>query len=217
MQRTYPKELSLTIAQEAIINKIRNRIGDSIIFIRDYMSASESTDEVIKIIADGLTYYNETYRFWPYHLTVAGTTYSGSTNPEVFEYQHLTFTTLSGGGNLRGKIIDFALETFKLSDDEIWTIYENVDLTGLVDNADCITDYMMFLKACLDLIKILRTKRLKDDYSTITVRDSDTEYTKDARGTADPYKDLYANIETELNILIDRCNSALYWDGIRLE
>jgi hypothetical protein len=217
MERTYPKELSLTATEEEIVSRIRNRIGDSIVFVRDYLSATESTDDTTKVIADGLTYYNEAYKLWPYHLTVDGTTYSGATNPTVLEYQHLTFTTVSGGGTLRGKVLDFALETFKLSDNEIWTIYQNVDLTGLVDNANCITDYMTFLKACLDLIKILRTKRIKDDYSSITVRDADTEYVKEARGVGDPYKDLYTNIENELNMLIDKCNKDLYWDGIRLE
>lgn len=229
MQRTYPREVTLTDIQQALVDRIRDRIGDSILFIQEYLSASDSATSS-KIIAGGLTYHNSDYKFWPFHLTVDGTTYSGATitsgtnsgtrDPQVMRYQYLVFTTVAGN-TLVGKVLDFGLEAFKLSDQEIWNVYNNVDLTGLVQNDDCITEYMKFLKACLDLCKILRTRRYHDDFMEKKVRDSDTEYSRSpGRSSADPYKDLYRNIEDELQRLIDNCNkggAALYWGGIRVE
>jgi hypothetical protein len=216
MDRTYPRELNISDSNYELIERIRDRIGDSIIFKLEYMTADESLTNS-KLVAGGMTYYDAVTNYWPYNIEIDSVVYSGSTNPSVSRYQYLEFSTISGG-TLKGRVIDFGLETFKLPDKTIWNTYQNVDLTGLVKDPDCITDYMIFLKACLDLCKILRTKRIKDDYSSIEVVDADTRFSKQGRGTGDPYKDLFTNIESELNKLIDECNkNALYWDGIRLE
>ena len=207
MDRTYPRELSITDDEYNIIERIRNRIGDSIVFNREYMTASDSLTNS-KLVAGGKTYYNPSIQFWPYNIkvnttTYSGTVYSGGINPSVYRYQYL----------------EFSFETFKLPDRVIWDTYDNATVIGLLKDPDDETDYMKFLKACIDLCKILRTKRIRDDYSNIEVVDGDTRYTKQGRtGTADPYKDLYMNIEDELNRLIDMANrNSIYMDGIRVE
>jgi len=217
MERTYPREIELTDDQYALIDRVRDRIGDSIMFKHEYMDASQSAVNA-KLVAGGMSYYDPVNFYWPYNIVVNGTTYSGVTNPSVSRYQYLEFTTVSGGGTLKGKVIDFGLETFKLSDKTIWNTYQNVDLTGLVTVPEYITDYMIFLKCCLDLCKILRTRLVGSNYSYTEIVDADTRFTKDAsRSGADPYKDLYSNIEQELNAIIDSCNRQPYTGGIRIE
>ena len=220
MERTYPREIDLSPSEYDIIDRIRSRIGDPVVFKREYMSTAVSATSG-KLIAGGMCYYEPVSYFWPYNISVNNITYSGITisglNPSVTGYQYLEFSTVSGGGSLAGKELDFGLETFKLSDKIIWQTYQNVDLTGLVTNSACITPQMNFLKACLDLCKILRTRRIGVDYSRVTVVDADTQYTKESNNPSDPYKDLYLNIESELDKLIYRCNKTLYWGGTRIE
>jgi hypothetical protein len=208
MVRTYPEEIELTPTQSGIISDMRIRIGDPIVIYNEYIASTETSARVIS----STTYYNSDIRFWPYNISINGTTCSGLTNPDVLTYQYLKFTD-----TLTSKTLDFWLESFKLSNTELITLWENASLTGIVFNESCITAHMLFLKACLDALELLRTRSQNESYNRLTVEDADTRFVREPQTGIDPLKDLYQGISTELNQLIEYCNKKPFSGGVRLE
>jgi hypothetical protein len=209
--RTYPTEYSTFDGDYTIISTIRDKIGDRVKLRRYYLPVgNDNVDTYIQ--EDNLTFYDDNVRYWPYHLTFSGTTFSGTSNPQILDYQYMLFT--DPVTDLSAAAMDFWVETFYLSDFEIWTAYLNVDLLPFFDNDDCITEEMEMLKAAIDLVPSLRAARL-DLYRGKKVRDDDVEYTQNDLGgsRADPWKDLLKKLQDELNELIAQCNTSLYNDG----
>jgi hypothetical protein len=209
--RTYPTEYSTFDGDYTIISTIRDKIGDRVKLRRYYLPVgNDNVDTYIQ--EDNLTFYDDNVRYWPYHLTFSGTTFSGTSNPQILDYQYMLFT--DPVTDLSAAAMDFWVETFYLSDFEIWTAYLNVDLLPFFDNDDCITEEMEMLKAAIDLVPSLRAAHL-DLYRGKKVRDDDVEYTQNDLGgsRADPWKDLLKKLQDELNELIAQCNTSLYNDG----
>ena len=215
LSRTYPAEwTTISEADEAIIYSIRERIGDRPELNRYYLLATNTENMNRYVMEDGVTFNDNGYRFWPYHLSIDGTTVASGV--DVLRYKYMHFGDC-GDPNLKDNNLDFWVEIFFLSDFEIWTAYMNVDLTPLVRNEDCITEEMNMLKAAIDLIPALRASQREYLYAGKRVRDNDTEYEKKLMSGVDPHKDLLTALQKELDTLIDRCNKTLYWDGYRIE
>lgn len=212
ISRTYPAEYSLFSGDEVIISSIRDRIGDRPAMRRYYLTIG-SQEQTQYVVYDNHTFYDEETRFWPYHLLFNSTTYSGLDNPQVINYQYMQF---EDSIDLSSATSDFWVETFYLSDFEIWTAYLSVDLTPLLRNTNCVTDEMNILKAAIDLVPALRTSKARYFYSSIKSRDNDTDF-EQGRLQVDPYKDLVTKMRKELDTLIYECNHRLYQGGYRIE
>lgn len=214
LTRTYPAEwTTLAGVDETIIYAIREKIGDKAELKRYYLTAgSENISRYI--MDDGVTFYVKSQKFWPYHLSIDGTTVSSGV--DILNYQYLYFGDY-GDANLTDNTLDFWLETFYLSDFEIWTAYLGTDLTSLVLKEDCISEEMEILQAALDLVPALRASKLDQIYSDKRVRDNDTEYERRLGSGVDPYKDLVAKLQDKLDALIDKCNKTPYIGGYRVE
>lgn len=209
ISRTYPAEYSTFDGDAVIITQIRDKIGDRVSMKRYILPDTETS----YVMGDGLTFYDEDTRYWPYHIVHNSTTYSGVDNPQVLNYQYMVFDSPV---DLSTNASDFWVESFYLSDFEIWTAYLSVDLTPLVLDSDCITDDMNILQAAIDLIDPLRTIKARFFYGGLEVRDNDTTYRK-YEMRQDPYKDLVNRLQKQLQALIDECNTRLYHGGFRLE
>lgn len=211
--RTYPTEYSTFSGDETIISTIRDKIGDRVKLRRYYLPVGNSSVSDY-VQDDNVTFYDDTVRYWPYHLTFSGTTYSGTTNPQVLDYKYMLFS--SPISDLTAAAMDFWVETFYLSDFEIWTAYLNVDLTPFVDDPDCITEEMEMIKAAIDLVPSLRSAKMVDFYQEKSVVDDDVSYKQAGLGgsRADPWKDVLKKLQDELDTLISECNNNLYNDGI---
>lgn len=215
LSRTYPAEwTTITSADEAIIYSIRERIGDRPELNRYYLPASNSDNMNRYIMEDGITFNDNGYRFWPYHLSIDGTTVTSGV--DILRYKYMYFEDY-GDPNLKDNDLDFWVEFFYVSDFEIWTAYLNVDLTPLVRREECITEEMNILKAAIDLVPALRASKREEFYANKRVRDNDTEYERRLTSGVDPHKDLVDGLQAELDKLIDNCNKKLYWDGYRVE
>jgi hypothetical protein len=211
--RTYPPEWeSIDSVDESIIYSIRERIGDRPELNRYYLTAG--SDNIAKyIMPDNVTFNDNGYRFWPYHLSIDDTTVASGVS--ILNYKYMNFDGVEE--NLTESNLDFWVEVFYLSDFEIWTAYLNVDLTPYVRKPECITETMEILKASVDLLPALRASKKDYFYANKRVRDNDTEYERSMMAGADPLKDLVASLQKELDALIEKCNKKLYMDGYRLE
>jgi len=211
--RTYPTEYSLYGADVDIIQAIRDKIGDRLELRRYYLpSGNENLARYVQ--TDNLTFYDSTTKFWPYHIKVGSLTCSGITNPQVLGYHYLVFQDPVGNVTTSG--IDFWVDTFKLSDYEIWTAYLSVDLSPLVKDPDCITEDMEIIKAAIDLVPSMRTK-IDDLYTSKEVVDNDTRYRQDRATSIDPFKDLLDGLQDQLDKLIKENCYRLLQDGYRVE
>jgi hypothetical protein len=211
--RTFPAEWTTIGGSELIINSIRERIGDKPELQRYFLPANcENMSKYI--MDDNITFYDNRYKFWPYHLSISGATVASGV--DVLHYKYMYFGDISDG-NITDDPLDFWVESFYLSDFDIWNAYLSVDLDSYVRDSGCITEEMMVLKAALDLLPALRVSRKEQDYTRKRVRDNDTEYEKYMNTGVDPLKDTLATLQAEFDRLINNCNKNLYWDGYRVE
>lgn len=212
LTRTYPAEYDTFSGDEVIINAIRDKIGDRL-ELKRYILSSGSETVTDFVMSDSQTFYDSDTRFWPYHLTYSGITYSGVTNPQVLNYHYMQF---SNPVDLTTNTSDFWVETFYLSDFEIWTAYLSVDLTPLVTSVSCITEDMNIIKAAIDLVPSLRSAKARYFYGGMEVRDNDTTF-RQSELKYDPFKDLIDKLQKELDDLLYECNNRLYQGGYRIE
>jgi len=212
LTRTYPAEYDTFSGDEVIINAIRDKIGDRL-ELKRYVLAVGSQEVTDYVMSDGTTFYDADARFWPYHLTYSGTTYSGTTNPQVLNYHYMLF---ENPVDLTAYASDFWVESFYLSDFEIWTAFLAVDLTPLVPDVTCITEDMNIVKAALDLVPSLRASKAKYFYGGLEIQDNDTTF-RQSELRSDPFKDLVDKLQKELDDLINECKTRLYQGGYRIE
>jgi hypothetical protein len=213
LTRTYPSECTVYNCDYLIVSAIRDRIGDRATLKRYYIPVSGDFSQYVPY--DTGTFYDEDTRFWPYHIKVGDTVCSGTQDPQTMDYHYMTFTDPSR--NLTASGIDFWVESFKLSDYEVWTAYLSVDLTGLVTNPDCISEDMNILKAAIDLVPVLRTYLINSLYIVRDVTDRDTKFKQQLMTGTDPFKDLVNGLQKELDKMIDKCNKTPLNEGWRLE
>lgn len=214
LTRTYPAEWYTIGADEAIVSSIRDRIGDRPELRRYYILAS--SDNMRRYIMDDkVTFTDNQVRLWPYHLSINQATVTSGI--DVLSYKYINLSEVDQ--DLTSDLLDFWVETFYLSDFEIWSAYLNADLTSYVNNPECITEEMEILKAAIDLVPALRTSKYVQDmvYSDRRVKDNDTEYQSKLASGVDPYKDLIGKLQGELDRLLDRCNKTPYAGGYRVE
>ena len=211
--RTYPSECTIYNCDNDITTAVRDRLGDRISIKRFYLSSSD--DLSLYINGDKSTFYLENPKMWPYSLSVGGVMCSGVECAQVIDYHYVSLPEY----DLTASGMDFWLETFKLSDYEIWTAYLSIDLTPIVKNPECITPEMEILKTAIDLLPSIRDKLFDDgDYMSREVQDKNQSYRQSLAGGVDPYKDLLNTLNYELTRLIERnCYRRLYHGGYRLE
>jgi hypothetical protein len=212
--RTYPAEWSTIGADETIVSSIRDRIGDRPELRRYYILAN--SDNMNRYVMDDkVTFTDSNVRLWPYHLSINQATVTSGI--DVLNYKYINLG--DSDNDLTADLLDFWVETFYLSDFEVWSAYLNVDLTSYVNNPECIVEEMEILKAAIDLVPALRTSRYVQDvvYSDRRVKDNDTEYQSKLASGVDPYKDLISKLQGELDKLLDRCNKTPYVGGYRVE
>lgn len=214
ISRTYPAEwTTIAGADETIIYSIRERLGDQPELHRYYLPAgSENMSRYI--MGDNVTFNDNGYRFWPYHITIDSTPVTSGI--DIVSYKYMSLADASDG-DITDNNLDFWLEVFYLSDFQIWTAYLNVDLTPLLRKEDCLTEEMTILKAAIDLIYPLRASQRESFYAGRRVRDNDTEFEKKMVSGVDPHKDLVEGLQAELDKLIDNCNKKIYVGGYRVE
>jgi hypothetical protein len=213
LNRTYPSECSLYGCDDLVISAIRDKIGDRTELKRYYVTVGGDFSEFVP--ADPSTFSNEDVKFWPYHVKVGSTVCSGIYDPHVINYHYMVFDE---SYNLTTSGIDFWVESFKLSDYEIWTAYLSVDLSSYVVNTACVTEEMEILKAAIDLIPSIRVGNMDDLYTSKEVTDKNTSYRKTVSNTSDPYGDLLKRLQKDLDYLIElNCTKKLTSTGIRIE
>jgi hypothetical protein len=213
ISRTYPSECTIYNCDDLIISAIRDRLGDRIELKRIHIPNTGDFSEYVD--SDNSTFYISDPKVWPYHIKVGTTTCSGLDNPQIINYHYLSFPDY----NLTASGVDFWVETFRLSDYEIWLSYLSVDLSPLVTNPDCITPEMEILKAAIDLIPSIRGKKFDDgEYSSKEIADKNTSYRQSLSGGVDPYRDLLNTLQRELDLLLEKnCLRKLYRGGYRIE
>jgi len=213
VSRTYPSECSTYNCDYMIVSAIRGRIGDTGVLKRYYIPTTGDFSRYVPY--DTASFYDEETRFWPYYIKVGDTVCSGTADPQVIDYHYLVFQ--EENRDLTASGIDFWVESFRISDYEIWTTYLSVDLTGLVINEDCISEEMITLKAAIDLIPVMRTYLINTTYTVREVTDRDTRYRMQLLSGSDPYRDLLNNLQKELDKMIEQCNKTPINEGWRLE
>ena len=212
LTRTYPSECSIYGCDDLIISAIRDKIGDRVELKRYYIGIGGDFSEYVS--TDPYTFVNEDVKFWPYNIKVGGTVCSGTDNPQIIDYHYMVFD----GYALTSSGIDFWVESFILSDYEIWTAYLSVDLSPYVNSNDCITEEMEILKASIDLIPSIRSLKFDDLYSSKEVTDKNTSYRKSISNTVDPYGDLIKKLQKDLDYLIEsNCTKKILRTGYRIE
>jgi len=121
----YPPEISMTDAEQLVVNEIRLLIGDPKDVNREY-----GEDAASSIHPDGLTYeFDE--KGWPLCITMGGVQYNTTANPTINGYRYLIFeqcintTEVVCSGtcdNTRG--VDIWYYTFRHSDRQILEAYD---------------------------------------------------------------------------------------------
>jgi hypothetical protein len=213
LTRTYPSECTVYNCDYLIVSAVRDRIGDKPSLKRYYIPTTG--DFTTYVPYDTSTFYDEETRFWPYHISVGNTVCSGVSNPQIMDYHYMSFTDPQY--NLTASGIDFWVESFKLSDYEIWTAYLSVDLTGLVRNPDCISEDMNILKAAIDLIPVLRVNLINGLYIVRDVTDRDSRFKQQLMTGVDPFKEMLGALQRELDRMIEKCNKTPINAGWRNE
>jgi hypothetical protein len=211
--RTYPSECTIYNCDSLITTAIRDRLGDRTVLKRFRLSPTDNFSDYID--GDTSTFYIENPKVWPYNLKVGNTVCSGIDCAQVIDYHYIALD----GYDLTASGMDFWLETFKLSDYEIWTAFLSVDLSPIVRTPNCITLEMEIIKAAIDLLPSIRDKMFEDgEYMSREVTDKNQSYRQSLAGGVDPYKDLLTTLQSELTRLIERnCYKRLYRGGYRLE
>ena len=123
---TYPPEISYGSAQQLVLDEIRLLIGDPKDLYREYGDDAKSS-----IMADNKTYHLDE-KGWPAAITIAGTSYTQTSDPTVNGYRYLKFsnfiddvTTGCSGTEGIEYGVDIWYYTFRNSDRQIMEAYDN--------------------------------------------------------------------------------------------
>lgn len=142
----YPEEGVYTSLDRVVIDKIRTLIGDKKALTRDYVSASTGYTTISE---DGYTHTLSNPRGWPIRVVLDGVPYTDEENPEVEDYQFLTFSgtqisTTSG-------TLDVWYYHFRFSDSEILRVY-NALTPPYPLTSDQVTFELAILSAAIEIL-----------------------------------------------------------------
>jgi len=145
---SYPVEITLTSSDEYYVDLIRTYIGDPRVIKRDYVSSTAGSYD--NVSADGLTYKLSDGRGWPTRVIKDSVEYTSTSNPQVHDYQFLTFsgTTISTASG----VVDVWYENFRHSDREILKIYNDTPLPPYVTTVNATTEIYL-LNAAIMLLQ----------------------------------------------------------------
>ena len=173
---TYPEETDFEYADEIIIKKIRRLIGDFKGLSRLYITDDDTSCQYLH--EDGKTIEIKE-KGWPVYVSVkypdeGATEKIILTDPVVQGYKHLAFTdTLVSGTTM--PIVDVWYHTFKFSDVEVYTAYEDSFIPAKVPSASVTQDHLI-LQSAIDLLENMTFEDIVEDGAVI----------KDDKDTYDP-------------------------------
>ena len=115
---TYQTEALFTNNDHLVLGKIRTIIGDRKEIVRDYVSPTSGYSSISE---DGYTHSFSNPKGWPTKIILDGTEYLTSEEPEVKDFQFITFSGVQI--NTTTGILDVWYYNFRFSDSEILNTY----------------------------------------------------------------------------------------------
>jgi hypothetical protein len=144
----YPPEISMTDAEQLVVDEIRRLIGDPIDLNREY-----GEDAASSIHPDGMTYELDE-KGWPTCVTMGGVQYNTTANPTINGYRYLIFencintTEVVCSGtcdNTRG--IDIWYYTWRWSPREILEAYNSCPIPPPLNSSNVTSQAYIFYTA----------------------------------------------------------------------
>lgn len=162
-ERAYPPERDLTTAEQDMIYRVRQYIGDIKEVNHDYLSPTTSYDNVS---VDRYTIELDNPKGWPLNIAIDGVSYSTIVDPVVRGYQFVTFSgtqisTTSG-------IADIWYEHFRFSDREILDAYNALELITEIPY-DMTTAEMYEISAAIKLLELELRNFLATSSSSVSI------------------------------------------------
>jgi hypothetical protein len=145
----YPSEVTLTSAENRVVDRIRLLIGDPYDIVRDH------GEEALSNLYSGGNVYKLNEKGWPISVNMGGVQYTDLNNPTVNGYRYLRFNqdisdTTTVSGVTYG--IDVWYYTFRYSDKEILDAYDNTPVPiGLTTTSASTEAYI--LSCAIDLLR----------------------------------------------------------------
>jgi len=200
----YPAEIEYGSEDEAIIDRIRRYIGDPKGLRREY-----GEDAASSIHLDGKTYEMDE-KGWPAYVTMAGHSYTSTSNPSVNGYRFLRFqnyiditTTITGSYSTPCDPdyytvgVDIWYYTFRHSDRQIMDAYDNCPIpAGL--NSSTVTVEAYVLQTAINLLLQENWEEAFEDGAVVT--DETTRY--DPSPGLSARKDLLDFLKKKLDELV---------------
>jgi len=145
----YPSEVTLTSAENRVVDRIRLLIGDPYDLVRDF------GEEALSNLYPGGNVYKLNEKGWPISINMSGIQFTNLNNPTVNGYRYLRFNQdVSNTTTISGVTygVDIWYYTFRYSDKEILDAYDNTPYPdGLT--TDTATTEAYILNTAIDLIR----------------------------------------------------------------
>lgn len=198
----YPQEINLTPAEEEIVFRIRQLIGDD---KNTFIDDVPDTGATSRVKMSGLTYELEEPKGYPLEVYVDGTEYtstSGALGLQVLSYKILRFTATSGVLGLGNSLL-VVYNNFRHSDLEIINTYDTSAKTYLVAQCNLSDEELGVDLLVLATAYILLSKDLRGYIeNSVRMRDSDSEFDASARPGA--LRGLLSDIQKTLKDALER-------------
>lgn len=160
---SYPNEVNLTDAEEAIVNKIRVLAGDRKRLIHDYMSTCQS-----RLSDNGHTVEMKS-KGWPVYILLNSIEMVSPSDPYVDGYKYLTFS----GSIEETDTIDMYYYSFRNSDTEIYDTYNRTIIPPGLTTTTVTIDHMT-IQAAIDVLEAESWQLYNDE--GVKIEDGDTSF-----------------------------------------
>lgn len=208
---SYPEEGVYTNSDRLVIDKVRTLIGDRKELTRDYVSP---TVGYTSISEDGYTHTLSNPRGWPTRVVLDDVEYTSEYNPEVNDYQYITFSGIAV--NTVSGTLDVWYYHFRHSDSEILRV-----CNALVPPAPLTEEQVTFeLSILCTAIELLASElRLSGSTSGVEVDIFEEIRINPKVGLDSRFNDLQALLKMKDKIIASIINNSMQTDlcGVILE
>lgn len=190
----YPGEVTLTSAENRVVDRVRLLIGDPYDLVRDH------GEEALSNLYPGGNVYKLNEKGWPISINMGGVQYTDLNNPTVNGYRYLKFnqdvsSTATVSGVTYG--IDVWYYTFRYSDKEILDAYDNTPAPiGLTTTSASTEAYV--LNCAIDLLRGELWLDLTEDGAKFT----DDKSLYDPAASLETRRKLLEGLEKKLDKLV---------------
>lgn len=190
----YPGEVTLTSAENRVVDRIRLLIGDPYDLVRDY------GEEALSNLSPSGNVYKLNEKGWPISINMGGQQYTDLNNPTVNGYRYLKFNqdisdTTTVSGVTYG--IDVWYYTFRYSDKEILDAYDNTPAPDGLTATTASTEAFI-LSCAIELIRAELWLDLVEDGSKFT----DDKSLYDPAASLETRRKLLEGLEKKLDKLV---------------